>query len=389
MRVQHPVKISNTKTCTNLTVAVVSDVHLGHPNTTTEEIIHGLDHAFADTPAFASLDMIFFGGDLFDRDLMVPQPDIEMIFDWWHRFLVRCKKHQIKIRVLEGTPSHDFKQFKVFGRINHTSKINADCKYYETLTIETEHDLGLTVLYLPDEYNASCIDTEIEIRELLNARGIEQVDLVIMHGQFAHQFPEHVASRIDCHNADFYLSICKQFISAGHVHQFSQYKRIVAQGSFDRLCHGNEEAKGYIRMELDLDNPKKSKCTFIENHLAKSYVTFKVQDDTSLDRANLEIHKLASSLANGSYLRILGNAEHPIFEVLKDIKEFYPNLNWSVKRITNTQKDALIAQESALMDIRHRVSITKDNLRELIKQRLQANDDLGYIMEILTHVGVS
>ena len=86
---------------------VFSDVHLGHPRTTTEEIIDHLNAFFNDFTNFTDLDAIFIAGDLFDRLLDNHSDEYHRIVIWCAKLLQFCVKHNIKLRVLEGTPSHD------------------------------------------------------------------------------------------------------------------------------------------------------------------------------------------------------------------------------------------------------------------------------------------
>lgn len=379
--------MSSTKTPSKLNAIVISDVHLGHPRTTTSEIVYGLKQAFTKS-LLNQIDVVFIAGDLFDRDLTVPQHEVEIIFDWWAEFLRLCKSCGVKIRVLEGTPSHDYRQFRVFGRINLESNIGADCSYFDDLAIERDV-FGSTVLYLPDEYSDSCSETEVKIRELLDREGLEQVDLVIMHGQFKHQFPEKISAKLDCHDAEFFLSIARHYVFVGHVHEYSQYKRIVAQGSFDRLCHGSEDPKGMVWAVLDLANPAKSKCTFLENVNAKQFLTIKVSDKESLEDVGQRLHDIALMLRSDAYLRIQGQEDHPIFGALSDFKKLYPRINWSVKRESLAKEKLPQGEVPTLAEIRSRVSINPNNLRQLILKRLTDADDVTNIMGVLTHVGVA
>ena len=60
-------------------------------------------------------------------------------------------------------------------------------------------------------------------------------------------------------------------IFIGHVHKSSQYGRIIAQGSFDRLSHGEEDPKGHMRATRKTDGTHD--IVFIENKKAKKYIT--------------------------------------------------------------------------------------------------------------------
>ena len=80
--------------------------------------------------------------------------------------------------------------------------------------------------------------------------GLTKVDYAVMHGQFDYQLPKHITG-MPRHDSQKYLDIVKHYIFIGHIHTHSVYDRIIAQGSFDRLTHGQEEPKGYVVSIVD------------------------------------------------------------------------------------------------------------------------------------------
>ena len=60
------------------------------------------------------------------------------------------KPYNIILRILEGTPSHDWKQSKLFIHLNDLTKAGTDVKYIDSLSIEYIDKFGINVLY-PDE----------------------------------------------------------------------------------------------------------------------------------------------------------------------------------------------------------------------------------------------
>ena len=91
-------------------VASISDVHLGHHNTTAEEIIPNLYRAFEDTERNNSLDLIIIAGDLFDRLMSLNNPQVFATMIWFGAFLRWASARKIAIRLLAGTKSPHWDQ---------------------------------------------------------------------------------------------------------------------------------------------------------------------------------------------------------------------------------------------------------------------------------------
>ena len=97
---------------------VLSDIHLGHNINTTENIINNLQLYFKDNyKEFSKLDMICIAGDVFDKLLVSSSIDFILSTEWLTELIVFCKQHDIILRILEGTPSHDRNQSKVITSI--------------------------------------------------------------------------------------------------------------------------------------------------------------------------------------------------------------------------------------------------------------------------------
>ena len=346
-------------------MAVFGDVHLGHRQNTASEIIANLDREFPDTAATAALDIIFIEGDLFDRLITITSPDVIAIQAWLVRFLRLCVKHDILLRILEGTRSHDWGQFPTHAPLNDLANIGADIQYVSELSIEYIDKLGISVLYVPDDLGPT-ETTEENVKALLRARGLQQVDYAIMHGQFEHQLPPHVKAPM--HRAAFYLSIVKELIFIGHVHQFSQYLRIIASGSFDRLGHGDELPKGHTRHTRFPNGEYET--TFIENVHAKKFVTVDCVG-TDIQTAMERLKDRASKLPKYSHIRILAEPNHPVLESLDELYRTFPFIRWVVKKFVEGEKEdaTVIVDEDAEMEYVP-VQLTRDNIRPLMLERL-------------------
>lgn len=313
----------------------MSDVHLGHDKTRTEFIVENLLNAFPDNETTGELDLIWIAGDLFDRLLSFPTDSVTAISSWAYQFLTMCAKRDIVVRVLEGTPSHDWKQPKFMVEVNENANIGADLKYLPELCIEHIDRFGIDVLYVPDEWRAKNIDTWVEVQDLLKEHNLEKVDFSIMHGCFTYQIPPNIVDMFETHDAENYLGITRYLIFIGHIHQHSQYKRIMAAGSFDRLRHGEEEDKGHIRATIEPDG--NYTATFVVNPRAKRYLTLDYTKQ-SLDDVYRQLDALVPELPEDSHIRLQADTDDAVFRAGADIKSRYKNINLSFKSNQRKQK---------------------------------------------------
>lgn len=356
-----------------LKIAEISDVHVGNPNTPTVDILNNLNQAFPNSPAFGEYDLFIIAGDFFDRLLNVPDPNVSAIKQWINRFLRLCVKYDVVVRVLEGTPSHDWKQPRLFTHVNEIAEIGADLLYTDTLSIEYNERFGINLLYIPDEWNPECDDTWIDVQKLLAERDLAQVDFTIMHGAFDYQLPSHV--NVPTHNPDRYLGITKYLIFVGHIHLFSTYQRIVSAGSFDRLTHGEEGPKGHIEATVQRDGTYE--IVHVENKGAKVYKTFTCTA-MAIDEALAYLETEVEKLPQHSFVRVVASKADAILVSMDLLRKKFPTIRFSTK----VDKDAEITTQ-ALIDLRSSyqpVAITRENIKKLLLQRLQ---ERGHPPELL------
>lgn len=352
----------DSKSC-KIKIAELSDVHLGHPNTPTTLIIKNLKIAFPDNAETGELDLIILAGDIFDRLLNLPDDDVYPIRKWVNQFLRICERRNIIVRVLEGTPSHDWKQSKLFEEVNEIACIGADCKYVETLSIEYIEKLDINVLYVPDEWRPDPNQTWLEVQGLLKQNNLTQVDYAVMHGSFPHQIPDKFTHAN--HNPERYLSIVKYIIFIGHIHKYSQHERIFAAGSFDRLNHGEEEPKGHLRYTLHENDS--FEMVFVENKTSKIYKTIDCKD-MDASQLNKYIEKVIKDLPIGSAIRISSNRGEIASTSLKYFKEKYPNYQWD----KTDNKSSKNAEELLLKKREHKtITVTPDNIIPLLMERIK------------------
>lgn len=346
----------------DLYVASVSDVHLGHRQTPTKQILTNLRQAFPNSEATGELDAAFIVGDLFDGPLPHYSDDAVLIQLWIYDFIRMAAERDIIVRVLEGTRSHDWKQNIWFNVVKRISQLDVDVKYISELSIEYIPKLDIHVLYVPDEWRPETDQTWMEVKQLLAEKNLEQVDFTLIHGAFAEQMPEQ--ANCPKHLAERYQSITRKKVFAGHIHQKWSFGNILGNGSFDRLGHGEEDSKGHWRVRYQNGNEK---VWHVENRGAMIYKTIRC-NKLPVEEALIKIEREVASLPDGSQVRIEARQADAIINSLDLLKKKYRQFVWTVK--TSDKKDA---QAKLLVDHRPKIKgipITASNIRQLIEERL-------------------
>ena len=161
-----------TKVAGVLNLLVVGDIHLGHRVTPTPLTLQSLYKLLPNTLETQQLDYFIIEGDLFDRLLTNNYEHLSAIQTWMIWLLKTCKEHDICLRVLEGTPSHDMEQSSAFITFNDAYHIGCDLLYVDDLFIEQNERHGITFLYLPDEWTSPIENCFIAAQRLLHEHNL-------------------------------------------------------------------------------------------------------------------------------------------------------------------------------------------------------------------------
>lgn len=354
-----------------LNIASISDIHLNHPNTPTEMIIRNLEtHAFPDNAETHKLNIIFIGGDVTDSLMDFASDNAIRYRKWVCSFLWMCAKNDIMVRIIEGTPLHDWKQSNIFIEENENNHIGCDVKYVTDIHIETIERYGIDVLYIPDEIRPTTQQTWQRVQELMDERKITKVDYAVMHGAFAYQLPDVESLKDKVHDEKDYLSIVRHYIFIGHVHQHRPKGRIVPNGSFDRLAHGEEDLKGHVRL-------MKGNLEFVPNRGAMRYITLDVTELPTEEILALVDERLSGS-KDKFKIRLRANRNDPAFGILRRLAEIYPFGEFSVEcKDKAKQRQERISTRSARTA--NLPVLTRDNLlselTRAIDETLRSSED--------------
>lgn len=354
---------------------VFSDIHLFHGRTKTHEIIEHLDAFFSnyDGSVWSNLDLIIIAGDLFDQPIDLGTYEVNEACTWLTRLMYFCNHFKIALRIMEGTPSHDAKQSRI-SEILFKRFPDLDYKYINDITIDkivSKSNVTIHTLFVPDKIRDNERIVFDDVQDLMREKCLDMVDVTVTHGMYQH-LCSYAINTDHLHQEDDYLSITKHFVSNGHVHTFNVHSRIITEGSFDRLAHGEEEAKGAVYFEIYLDNPSLDKFLFVENKLAKKYkaVTLKSMDR---DKSLALVHKVFDPLPIGSYAEIRAKKDHPLVLGFTELKKLYPHLNVT-KKVIDTSKPSNTPTTVAPTTEFIPLPINKTNIVDMIMGELKQSD---------------
>lgn len=337
----------------------IGDIHLGHMNNKTKFILSNLRYAMTKYRIqFKNLDAIFINGDLFEQAIMANSEEYREIKKWLAELVYFCVENKIKLRLLEGTPSHDAGQpgtiFETYRKIK-----GLDIKYFNSISIEYMEDFDLNIMYVPDETNISAKKRFKIMQDVMKSKNLSKVDFIMLHGLCKHHIP---IVNEDCHDELDLLSITNYYILTSHVHTPGVFDRIITVGSFDRLRHGEEEDKGFIYGDLNLDT-KSIKFNFIKNTRARTFKTIKVKDNTEeeLTRLYSELNKLPED----SFVRVQTTAKDITATELRKLYTF-TELKVEKPNKKNLEKEDIFVDTTPVEEI----LISKDNVIDLLTNEI-------------------
>lgn len=338
---------------------------------------------FPDDEYTGMMDMLFYGGDLFDFYLDQPATDqrVVAVLNYMGWRLEQAVKHNYGVRVLRGTPYHDREQNQMWNTVNDILENKADFKYIDTLCIEIHPVMG-SILYIPDEWKENPDDTWADVVEVMRVHSLTKVDWIIMHGAFKFQLPEHLHSKIEClHDEKRYSEICRKYCLVGHVHTKGQWKNIISIGSLDRKAFGEEDPKGALRIEC---SPNGDDITFLENHLARVMPTINVAG-RPFDKVVKEVHELVEN-NDPEYLsiRFLGSKLDEVYLNMDSISRRFEPTEFVFKDADGKSKNNPLSKLNQI-DIKDTsIDLSSNNVQRLLKERI--GDSLTESIEDKIHV---
>ena len=321
-----------------------------------------------DDDSMRDVDIIFIPGDVFDRSVPLHNPEIPLVIEWITYLFYICDKYDIMLRVLEGTPGHDWKQSQLFVDIHTSMSSKVDFRYIQVLEIEHIPRFDINVLYIPDEWRARCCDTWNDVLVCMQRHNLKQVDIVAMHGAFPHQLPQLWDGAIEMHNPDNFLNITKYIILIGHIHKYSRYKKIISHGSVDRLAQGEEGPKGWVVVTIYTDDTWDHK--FVENRNAYFFKTIDLSG-LDMDECDARVNQLLDELGRRhGYICIQADLTDIATALFGKWKSQSPHVTWQFKPKTAVKEGQLIDPLKDKLDFNNLPKLNRTNVRELVLDKI-------------------
>jgi len=312
---------------------VLSDYHLGashlnelHQKTTLETFLY--------PELNKDIDVLIISGDFFDTSLLFDSQAAITSTIIISDICKICKQYDIALRILRGTYSHDRDQLKQFLELSKYHDV--DLKYFDTISTDKFKDY--TFLYLPDTlpYKDGKSILQDAFTLLEDTYHVSYPDIVIGHGYFSHRLPEAIKSHKPpcCYDVEDFTD--SSIVVFGHEHHHWNVDNVYSVGSFDRLMHGEEEPKGFLKFQIDDD--KNLSVRFIENKLAMPHITISPLGNTideKLEYIITQVDKLFPHPVYG-YLRIKDNTDDRL-TLVSLLKDRYPG-NLTITSIAKLPK---------------------------------------------------
>lgn len=300
----------------------LGDVHFNVPSVPVGDLITAFKQLLIDIVIRdrKPVNMLNIAGDITDRQIHFGREqgfEILSFFIWLCKF---CEDNKIILNVLEGTPSHDWRQarvLEVFAKEHKSLVFN----YFCDLTVWFHQ--GVSFLYIPDEWSGDSQTTLKAIHKLLAEHQLSRVDVVVMHGQFEYQLPEIALSK-KTFLSDLFLPMVRHAVLINHIHTHKPLGKIIPPGSLGRYRHGEEEPKGLVYWSLENDQ---FNWEFIENTQATIFKTIKLPMD--LDKSLAKITTLVNEHPKGSHFRFDVKKGHPVRKILSELMIRHPTYHFS------------------------------------------------------------
>lgn len=374
-----------------------SDFHFGVGGISPSEMVH----AFTKTifPLIPEVDLFCINGDFFDDSVIFDSRGFDPIYELMFNILKLCEKHQTKLRVLQGTWSHDRNQCQKFDLFYRVHGFTFDFRMVEVIDFEEIQfkDRSLRFMYVPDDIGYATSEAALAaITDKMYSKGWDYVDYGCMHDFFDFTYPKNIPINRRVYREDQF-GFVRKAIDVGHVHQHrvGPLGFAYSNGSFDRTTAGDEDPKGLI---LFTDNVDGYKAQFIENKLAAVFDTllFKEEDDTETIRNAIIEHLAKIKTERQINLRFIIASPDQWAAIVSWFKEHRPDVKITSKKLDKSKVNPVRMMGGTLTKKSERPPVpTRDNLPKMIREGIDPSysmDEekirkyLGYTPNIKTEV---
>ena len=254
---------------------MIADIHFGA--LPVERLYNELE-IFLDFIEKKSLDFIVILGDWFDKKINLNSKDAKYSTVFFERICQICIDNDIKLRIIQGTESHDNSQLEVLEILAKNKPVDFKV-FYEVEEEELFPDFN--VLYVPEEYINS-------IDEKYGKYMNKKYDMIFGHGMIQEvkfaaliQSSETTMKKAPIFKSKMLCDMCYGPIFFGHIHTKDIFNdRLYYVGSYNRWKFGEEEDKGFYYVKYENDT-KEFEAKFIINNKAMKYDTIEIYEKES------------------------------------------------------------------------------------------------------------
>lgn len=354
-------------------ITVLSDLHAGHTAIPVTQLTRHLEEYFM--PKALSSDIVIINGDFFDTLLDLSDPRAYIIMQFINKLLDLTNQHDILVRVVRGTFSHDRNQLQFFE-----SEEWSHVKYFKTLAIEYIEGLGIHIMYIPDDLHVMNIRDAVE--DVLSANGLDKVDLICNHGYLTHLVPENIPSITNKAIDSDWISSKTQLLVNGHIHQLSIYKNLISCGSFEAMTHADTGPVGFIYIEYNKDN-NSFEWEHVENLKSRKFVTFTSKEvgDTCINSFIkwLKTISLGTILGLNIAIKVSDTLVRPILQ--NYARDMFPKA--SVKYLPHENKQDASTNICSTNKYVQNNALTEDNYLSILHDEIKLDRDVDIPIDTL------
>jgi len=236
---------------------VIKDLHFGHKRS---EQMYSELQIVKDYLNNNHVDILNINGDYFDRKLVATEPAIFFAVSFFSELVEICRKKNIKIRIIQGTRSHELNQLTTMFQ-HYLSDPTIDMKIF--YQVAEEELLGLKFLYVPEEYLE---DSEAYYKPFKTKH------YNVMHGHGTWDFvhfavmlnEEETQEKSTNGTLSAPVFVYEEWANAiegglaifGHIHKRQSHKNVFYGGSFTAWGYGDRSEKGFTTYEVDNETGK-------------------------------------------------------------------------------------------------------------------------------------
>lgn len=365
-------------------MVATGDLHFGNPRISSSDLYQKLRKYFY--PELKDAHLCIITGDVYDQLLTVNSKAHKFASLFIADLFNISARTGMQVRLLHGTYSHDRDQLSIFETLaipGTRFKIVNSIEAEEIKDFQCNDEIlnmSLRVGYLPDNLSyKTSMEALDHLRRTMTVVGFNKLDLIVGHGAFLHTMPADAGHHPPClYEFPQFEHIVDGPIVMGHIHVHSRFHNVYYCGSFERMSHGEEEAKGFYTFTRDQSNKEGWRAKFIENPLATPFVTL---FPTGPDAAAVSNDFITQIKAKFPGLFGYVRAVHALPEVRsvlhKVCNQQFPNITFTSKSTGEIENKQELCIENIELDLTEEIKPSADNLGELIYQFLEERNEQG------------